>query len=185
MRTLAGPTAFIAFTNLSSATSASLSAAFSNTNTNISDSDSSPAQVQAQAECHKQGVLALMKSRGDIDIPLEQVCLLDPKASLALTPSDGDAGKFTWFLFGVRPSPIHPSLFLSFFLSLFLHRSLTLRLIFCSVLGFILVGRSNGMGWNWDLGYPRYVLYAINNKRTLGPPPPRMPPPRLKRCLKR
>ncbi|KAN0114314.1 SAM-dependent RNA methyltransferase [Russula decolorans] len=100
MRTLAGPTAFIAFTNLSSATSASLSAAFSNTNTNISDSDSSPAQVQAQAECHKQGVLALMKSRGDIDIPLEQVCLLDPKASLALTPSDGDAGKFTWFLFG-------------------------------------------------------------------------------------
>jgi len=40
-----------------------------------------------------------MKSR-DVDIPLEQVCLLDPKASLALTPSDGDAGKFTWFLFG-------------------------------------------------------------------------------------
>jgi hypothetical protein len=101
MRTLAGPTASIAFTNLSSATSASLSAAFSNTN--ISDSDSaSPAQ--AQAECYKQGVLALMKS-SDIDISLEQVCLLDPKASLALTPSDGDAGKFTWFLFGVRPHP--------------------------------------------------------------------------------
>lgn len=95
MRTLAGPSASIAFTNLSSATSASLSAAFSNTN--ISDFDSSPAQ--AQAECHKQGVLALMKS-SDIDISLEQVCLLDPKASLALTPSDGDAGKFTWFLFG-------------------------------------------------------------------------------------
>jgi hypothetical protein len=112
MRTLAGPTASIAFTNLSSATSASLSAAFSDTN--ISDSDS--AQVQAQAECHKQGVLALMKSR-DIDIPLEQVCLLDPKASLALTPSDGDAGKFTWFLFGVRPAP-HPSLFLPSFTAL-------------------------------------------------------------------
>ena len=107
MRTLAGPTAFIAFTNLSSATNASLSAAFSNTNT--SDSDS----AQARAECHKQGVLALMKSR-DIDIPLEQVCLLDPKAPLALTPSDGDAGKFTWFLFGVRPIlPIH-RFFLSF-----------------------------------------------------------------------
>src|SRR6267154_4584219 len=100
MRTLAGPTASIAFTNLSSATSASLTAAFSNTNTNISDSDSdsdsdsSPAR--AQAECYRQGVQALMKSR-DVDIPLEQVCLLDPKASLALTPSDGDAGKFTWF----------------------------------------------------------------------------------------
>jgi len=94
MRTLAGPTASIAFTNLSSATSASLSAAFSN----ISDPASS--QAQAQVECHEQGVLSLMNSR-DIDtIPLERVCLLDPKASLALTPSDGNAGKFTWFLFG-------------------------------------------------------------------------------------
>ena len=98
MRTLAGPTASITFTNLSSATSASLSTAFSNNN-DISDSDS---PAQAPAECHKQGVLALMKSR-DIDIPLERVCLLDPKASLPLTPSDGDEGKFTWFLFGVRP----------------------------------------------------------------------------------
>jgi hypothetical protein len=144
MRTLAGPTASIAFTNLSSATSASLSAAFSNTN--FSDSDSaSPAPALAQAECHKQGVLALMKSR-DVDIPLERVCLLDPKASLALTPSDGDAGKFTWFLFGVRPiPPPHQSLFLSSFL----HRSLILRLIFCARLYFgRSVGRSVGrMGW--------------------------------------
>lgn len=109
MRTLAGPTASVAFTNLSSATSASLSAAFSDTN--ISDS------AQAQVECHKQGVLALMKSR-DIDILLERVCLLDPKASAALTPSDGDAGKFTWFLFGVRSvsSPRSPHI----------HRSLSL-----------------------------------------------------------
>jgi len=36
------------------------------------------------------------------NVPLEQVCLLDPKASEALTPADGDAGKFAWFLFGVR-----------------------------------------------------------------------------------
>jgi hypothetical protein len=97
MRTLAGPTASIAFTNLSSAASLSLSAPFSN----VSDS-ASPAQ--AHTECYKQGVLALMKTR-DIEIPLERVCLLDPKASLALTPSDGDTGKFTWFLFGVRPIP--------------------------------------------------------------------------------
>ncbi len=100
MRTLAGPDASIAFTNLSNATSASLSTSFSNSN---SDFASTP---QAQAECHEQGVLALMQSR---NIPLERVCLLDPKASLALTPSDGDAGRFTWFLFGVRPSP-SPSL---------------------------------------------------------------------------
>jgi hypothetical protein len=111
MRTLAGPIASIAFTNLSSATSASLSAAFSNT---ISDADSDSASpAQAQVECHKQGVLALMKSR-DIDIPLERACLLDPKAPSALTPADGDAGKFTWFLFGVRPvSPPHRALSLS------------------------------------------------------------------------
>jgi hypothetical protein len=143
MRTLAGPTGFIAFTNLSSATSASLSAAFSNTN--ISDSNSaSPAQ--AQAECYRPGVRALMKSR-DVDIPLEQVCLLDPKASLALTPSDGDAGKFTWFLFGVRPRPspfppIHRSFsFLSFFL--FSFTTLILRLIFCAQLALFL-----SIGWD-------------------------------------
>jgi Predicted SAM-dependent RNA methyltransferase len=138
MRTLAGPTASIAFTNLSSATSASLSAAFSDTN--ISDSDS--AQAQAQAECHKQGVLALMKSC-DIDIPLEQVCLLDPKASLALTPSDGDAGKFTWFLFGVRPVPsIHRS---SFFLPSFtaLSPSVSFSVLW---LGFIF-----GRSIRWDV----------------------------------
>ena len=111
MRTLAGPTAssVVAFTNLSSASSASLSAAFS---------DSDPAaqassQQRARAECHEQGVLALMKSR-DVDVPLERVCLLDPKASSALTPSDGDAGKFTWFLFGVRP-PLSLSLSLPSF----------------------------------------------------------------------
>lgn len=32
--------------------------------------------------------------------PLERVCLLDPKASKPLTPSDGE-GEFDWFLFGV------------------------------------------------------------------------------------
>jgi hypothetical protein len=152
MRTLAGPTASIAFTNLSSATSASLSVAFSNNN--ISDSDSTSASpAQAQVECHKQGVLALMKSR-DIDIPLERVCLLDPKASLPLTPSDGDAGNFTWFLFGVRPlSPFpHTSLF---------RRSsppftvLTFRLIFYGS-AFILVGLSDG-----NSGYPWYVTVCM------------------------
>ncbi|KAF8495453.1 DUF431-domain-containing protein [Russula emetica] len=94
----------LAFTNLSSATGASLSAAFPNMISDLdpdstSASSLAQAQSQAQAECYEQGALALMKSR-DIDIPLERVCLLDPKASLALTPSDGEEGKFTWFLFG-------------------------------------------------------------------------------------
>ncbi len=34
-------------------------------------------------------------------VRLDKVCLLDPKAELALTPADGD-GVFEWFLFGVR-----------------------------------------------------------------------------------
>jgi hypothetical protein len=150
MRMLAGPTASIAFTNLSSATSASLSTAFSNTNISDSDSDSASSPAQAQAKCYKQGVLALMKSR-DIDIPLERVCLLDPKASLALTPSDGDAGKFTWFLFGVRPVPSRPfppiHIHRSFSLSSFLPSSLfhPPSHFLCSAL-FWSVGRS--VGWN-------------------------------------
>ena len=109
MRTLAGPDASIAFTSLSSATSASLSAAFTDadppatTTTTTSDATSDSASpAAAQVQCHEQGVLALMQS---CNMPRERVCLLDPKASLALTPSDGDAGKFTWFLFGVRPQP--------------------------------------------------------------------------------
>jgi hypothetical protein len=50
-----------------------------------------------------------MQSR---DIPLERVCLLDPKAPLTPTPSDGDAAKFTWFFFDVRHRPFLLSLFL-------------------------------------------------------------------------
>jgi hypothetical protein len=118
MRTLAGPDAsLLAFTNLSSATSASLSAAFTAPDSESGPSSAEAAAAAAQVECHEQGVLALMRSR---NIPRERVCLLDPKASLALSPSDGDgdgdagSSKFTWFLFGVRhrfsphrsPSPI-------------------------------------------------------------------------------
>lgn len=133
MRTLAGPTASIAFTNLSSATSATLSAAFSS---------ASDFASQAQAECHTQGVLSLMKSRDADTIPLERVCLLDPKASLALAPSDGDAGKFTWFLFGVASPffPLPPSL--------------------SDLVSFPVFGLFWSVVVYWDLGYPRYV-YAI------------------------
>ncbi|KAH9956367.1 DUF431-domain-containing protein [Russula dissimulans] len=101
MRTLAGPDASVAFTHLSRPTSASLSTAFAATSTSVSTSspgDTFPAPpAHARAEYFEQGVLALMEAR---NVPLEQVCLLDPKASEALTPADGDAGKFAWFLFG-------------------------------------------------------------------------------------
>ena len=115
MRTLAGPDASIAFTHLSRSASASLSAAL-NTPAPSSSSSSSPDPASpppAHAECHEQGVLSLMQAR---NIPLEHVCLLDPKAPTALTPADGDAAsKFAWFLFGVRilrspflPKPFRP-----------------------------------------------------------------------------
>jgi hypothetical protein len=126
MRTLAGPDASVAFTNLSRAASASLSAAFA------SSSPSAPSSTQqlAQAECHEQGVLALMQARG---IAREQVCLLDPKSSEPLGPSDGDGNsnadsddtepdagrsKFKWFLFGVRHLFASLSYLVSSFLSL-------------------------------------------------------------------
>ena len=115
MRTLAGPDASLAFTHLSPAASASLSAA-------LATPDPFPAPAppaSAQAECHEQGVLSLMRAR---NIPLERVCLLDPKAPTALSPADGDGdgdgdadsnsnssrkSNFAWFLFGVA-SPLSP-----------------------------------------------------------------------------
>jgi hypothetical protein len=46
------------------------------------------------------------------NIPLDHVCLLDPKAPTALSPSDGGAsGKFSWFLFGVAFLPFLPPFF--------------------------------------------------------------------------
>ena len=105
MCTLAGPDASVAFTHLSTAAAAAL------TTTLTTAPPTSPAQPpgSARAECHEQGVLALMQTHG---IARERVCLLDPKATQALAPSDGDAGEFAWFLFGVRyplPSPFSSS----------------------------------------------------------------------------
>src|SRR6266850_5436100 len=111
MRTLAGPDASIAFTHLSPVASTSLSAA-------LATPDPFPALASpatAHAGCHEQGVLSLMQAR---NIPLERVCLLDPKAPTALSPTDGDADSsssssssntfnFAWFLFGVA-SPLSP-----------------------------------------------------------------------------
>ncbi|KAF5310312.1 hypothetical protein D9611_012033 [Ephemerocybe angulata] len=87
MRILAGPDAEVHFTHLSKASSTSLNTIFS------SDENS---EGKAKATCHSQGLVDMMKERG---IPIEKVCLLDPKAEKVLAPEDGD-GEFEWFLFG-------------------------------------------------------------------------------------
>ncbi|KAG6915939.1 hypothetical protein DXG01_009205 [Tephrocybe rancida] len=86
MRILAEPTAHVHFTHLSQSSTESLEAAFRSSTNDLAD-----------ASCHEQGVLDLMKSKG---VPLDKVCLLDPKAEAALSPEDGD-GRFEMFLFGV------------------------------------------------------------------------------------
>jgi len=84
MQTLAGPSSSVYFTHLSSSSKSSLEALFS--------SSSSSASVSA----YKHAVLEVMQQQ---NVPLDRVCLLDPKAPEALAPEDGD-GRFEWFLFG-------------------------------------------------------------------------------------
>jgi ribosome biogenesis SPOUT family RNA methylase Rps3 len=90
MLILAGNDATVHFTHLSSASSTSLAAAICNWPNTERNS--------AAAEAHTSGVLDLMKTKA---VPLDKVCLLDPKATKELSPDDGD-GIFAWFLFGVR-----------------------------------------------------------------------------------
>ncbi|KAK0219604.1 hypothetical protein EDD85DRAFT_915269 [Armillaria nabsnona] len=49
----------------------------------------------AIASCFQSGVTDRIKDT----LPIEKVCLLDPKAEKDLSPEDGD-GRFEWFLFG-------------------------------------------------------------------------------------
>ncbi|KAG6829719.1 hypothetical protein H0H87_010425 [Tephrocybe sp. NHM501043] len=87
MRILAGNGAHVHFTHLSKSSTETLLTAFQSSTADLAD-----------ASCHEQGVLDLMKSKR---IPLDKVCLLDPKAEAVLSPEDGD-GRFEMFLFGVR-----------------------------------------------------------------------------------
>ncbi|KAF8909713.1 hypothetical protein CPB84DRAFT_1812961 [Gymnopilus junonius] len=84
MRTLAGPDAHVQFTSFSTSTPLS----------------SSPQDKKAQAPFHLRGMMQRMLS----SIPLDKICLLDPKAEKELAPEDGD-GRFEWFLFGVCDDP--------------------------------------------------------------------------------
>ena len=91
MRTLAGTGAAVHFTHLSQGSASTLASLF------VDPADAPHARASAYA--HQKTVLELMEEKG---IPLEKVCLLDPKAERELAPEDGD-GRFEWFLFGVGP----------------------------------------------------------------------------------
>lgn len=91
MRSFAGPRATVHFTHLSPASCSTLSSLFSQ----------DPEPSRADAFAHQKSVIQLMEEKG---IPLEKVCLLDPKAEKELAPEDGD-GRFEWFLFGVGHLP--------------------------------------------------------------------------------
>ncbi|CAA7263302.1 unnamed protein product [Cyclocybe aegerita] len=88
MRILAGSTSQVQFTHLSKSSCESLNSIFN------ASSSSNPGL--SAFSCHQQGVVGLMK---DLGVPIDQVCLLDPKAEKELSPEDGD-GQFQWFLFG-------------------------------------------------------------------------------------
>ncbi|KAI0062485.1 DUF431-domain-containing protein [Artomyces pyxidatus] len=88
MRSFAGENATVKFTHLSCTASASLKERFAGQSTRTA--------LLAAASCHQIGVLEVMAECG---VPLDKVCLLDPKAEKELAPEDGD-GRFAWFLFG-------------------------------------------------------------------------------------
>lgn len=93
MRTLAGSGSHVHFTALSKSSRDALSNAWS-------DALPEESQKLAGATGYECSVLELMKQKG---IPLEKVCLLDPKGEKDLSPEDGD-GRFEMFLFGVSSS---------------------------------------------------------------------------------
>lgn len=95
MKMLADTSARVLFTHLSQRSCASLQEKLA--------SLSGPA---ASSQVYTQSVLELLKNQ---DVPLSNVCLLDPKAERALEPEDGL--EFEWFLFGARQFAI----FFSFF----------------------------------------------------------------------
>jgi len=97
MRTVAGPNAKVLFTNVSESSVKELSTLIEAEDRSQTNS-SSPNEISylANATATRTGVENLMNQSS---VRLDKVCLLDPKAELALTPADGD-GVFDWFLFG-------------------------------------------------------------------------------------
>ncbi|PVG03724.1 DUF431-domain-containing protein [Serendipita vermifera] len=84
---LIAPDGEVAFTHLSSSSCKELEGALAASQT---------AKTGGTHNSYTISVLELMKQR---NVPLDRVCLLDPKAEKELTPTDGD-GEFDFFLFG-------------------------------------------------------------------------------------
>ncbi|KIO33196.1 hypothetical protein M407DRAFT_241179 [Tulasnella calospora MUT 4182] len=89
IRSLVGPGNTVRFTHLSRTSVDALQKLWP------SSAEQATSNV-ATTQVTEVGVLELMKAN---NIPLEKVCLLDPKATQGLSPEDGD-GRFEWFLFG-------------------------------------------------------------------------------------
>ncbi|KAN0064216.1 hypothetical protein ACQY0O_003383 [Thecaphora frezii] len=94
MLTLVGAGSTVHFTSLSPRNIESLRALLS----------ASPSSSRASFELHTQGILDLIKS---VDVPLERVCLLDPRGALPVSQDDapssaenGERKGFDFFLFG-------------------------------------------------------------------------------------
>lgn len=91
MQDLAGQGSNIHFSHVSPSSQKSLERLFE---TNASQADK---HSKASVSAHTISVLELMKA---YNVPIERVCLLDPKAPQVLAPEDGQ-DLFDWFLFGV------------------------------------------------------------------------------------
>ncbi|KAH7106871.1 DUF431-domain-containing protein [Auriculariales sp. MPI-PUGE-AT-0066] len=87
MLELAGVGSAVLFTNVSAASIAALQTALGS---------SAGKDGRSELGTHSEGVLRKMEEHS---VPLDKVCLLDPKAELEISPEDGD-GRFEWFLFG-------------------------------------------------------------------------------------
>ena len=94
MRKMASPDSQLHFAHLSKSSCDCLANAFKTSHT-AAPSDSQLAPVF----CHRVGVMELIEQRL-LDVTIDEVCLLDPKAETALSPQDGN-GRFKCFLFGV------------------------------------------------------------------------------------
>jgi hypothetical protein len=101
MCTLAGPEATIYFASLSTSSATALAADLA-----THKAGNSLGHPGADFHATHVGVQDLMVEHR---VPIEKVCLLDPKAEKELSPKDGD-GRFEWFLFGVSvPIGCRPS----------------------------------------------------------------------------
>lgn len=85
MLNLAGPSSNVHFTSLSSTSIPPLKTHFE------------PHPSASKARLHTLAIIPLLSTQSP-PVDISKVCLLDPKAPKALSPSDGEV--FDWFLYG-------------------------------------------------------------------------------------